>query len=64
MDIKDIKERAKKEVKLTQNTEVLKDIFQKYLGKKGEVTHILRSLKSLPESKKKKQGQAANEVCA
>jgi len=41
---------------------VLKDLEIKYLGRKGELTKILRSLKDLSEKEKKEIGQLANEI--
>jgi len=62
MDLKDIQKRAEKEISAAQNLEVLNEISKKYLGKKGELTQVLRSLKDLPVAKRKKQGSSANEV--
>jgi phenylalanyl-tRNA synthetase alpha chain len=41
---------------------VLKDLEIKYLGRKGELTNILRGLKDLSEKEKKEVGQLANEI--
>ncbi|MBU1045806.1 phenylalanine--tRNA ligase subunit alpha [Patescibacteria group bacterium] len=61
-DLKDIKNRAEKEVSSARNNETIRQVFQKYLGKKGEVTLILRSLKDLPEKKRKEIGKLANAI--
>ena len=61
MDIEQIKNRAEKEIKSVQNIEELKNISQKYLGKKGEITLILRLLKDLSEQEKKKKGAIVNQ---
>jgi len=62
MDLKNLKNRAEKEISLAKNLETLNEISKKYLGKKGEITLVLRSLKDLPISERKKQGQLANEI--
>ncbi|MBU3918399.1 phenylalanine--tRNA ligase subunit alpha [Patescibacteria group bacterium] len=62
MDLKDLKNRAEKEISLAQNLEALNEISKKYLGKKGEITLVLRSLKDLPITERKKQGQLANQI--
>ncbi len=61
MDINALKNRAEKDLKSVQNIEDLKRISQKYLGKKGEITRILRSLKNLPEERKKRKGKLVNQ---
>jgi len=61
MDIQKIKNRAEKEIKSVKNIEELKEISQKYLGKKGEVTLVLRLLKNLPEQEKREKGKVVNE---
>lgn len=42
--------------------QVLKDVEVKYLGRKGELTQILRSLSELAEEEKKDIGLLANEI--
>jgi phenylalanyl-tRNA synthetase alpha chain len=61
MEIQEIKNRAEKEIKSVQNIEELRNISQKYLGKKGEITLILRSFKDLSEEEKKKKGKTINQ---
>jgi len=61
MDIQEIKNRAEREIKSVQNIEELKKISQKYLGKKGEITLVLRSLKDWSEQEKKKNGKIVNQ---
>jgi phenylalanyl-tRNA synthetase alpha chain len=60
MDLKDIKKRAENEISLAQDFNQLKDIEKKYLGKKGELTQVLRSLKDLSVDDKKKIGKESN----
>jgi len=61
-NLKLLKNRAQKEIKEAQNLAELNQIFQKYLGKRGELTQILRSLKKLPKAKRVKVGKSANDL--
>ncbi|MCX6738285.1 MAG: phenylalanine--tRNA ligase subunit alpha [Candidatus Parcubacteria bacterium] len=61
-DLKNIKILAEKEINSARNSEEIKQIFQKYLGKNGEVTRVLRSLKNLDENKKRSIGKLANQI--
>jgi phenylalanyl-tRNA synthetase alpha chain len=60
--INDIKNQAEKELKEAETSKVLADIFNKYLGKKGIITQILRSIKDLPKEAKNEVGQKANDL--
>jgi len=62
MNLKNLKIKAEKEVKQAKNLKELDGVFKKYLGKKGEITQILRSLKNLPEKERKKKGKLANQI--
>ncbi len=62
MDLKKLKITAQKDIKSAQNLAELNNVFKKYLGKKGELTRILRSLKDLPIKKRKTQGKLANQI--
>ena len=62
MELKTLEKKAEKEIDSAQNLKELDDIYKKYLGKKGEITRILRSLKNLPQKKRKKTGQLANKT--
>ena len=62
MDIKKLEITARKDIKSAKNLKDLDDIFKKYLGKKGELTLILRSLKNLPIKERKTQGKIANQI--
>ena len=62
MDIKELKISAREEIKSARDLDALNKIFKKYLGKQGELTLILRSLKNLPDKERKEQGRVANEV--
>jgi len=60
--LKTLKNRVQKEIKKTDNLKELNAIFNKYLGKRGEITRILRSLEKLPKTKRVKVGRKANEI--
>ncbi len=62
MDIKELKKRAENDIKTASSLEVLDEISKKYLGKKGEITQVLRSLKDLPIEERKEQGLLANQI--
>jgi len=59
---KSLKIKAGKEIKEAEDLKQLDDVFKKYLGKKGEITQILRSLKDLSEKERKKTGKSANRI--
>jgi len=62
MDVKKLQKRAEKDIKSAKSLEVLNKISKKYLGKKGEIIQVLRSLKDLPIKERKKQGQLTNQI--
>jgi len=62
IDLKSLKNKAEKEIEKTKDLKSLNEVFSKYLGKKGELVLILRSLKKLPKAKKAKIGKEANEI--
>ena len=62
IDLKSLKKQASKDIDLTQDLKELNEVFKKYLGKKGELTQILRSIEKLPKAKKIKIGKEANEL--
>lgn len=57
-----IKKRAKEEAEKSGNSEELKKVYKKYLGKQGELSRILRSIKNLSQSERKSIGKSANEA--
>lgn len=59
-DLKALKSRVQKDLKKAQNLKDLDSVFKKYLGRKGELSLVLRSLKKLPPKKRKEIGQKAN----
>ncbi|MBU0476531.1 phenylalanine--tRNA ligase subunit alpha [Patescibacteria group bacterium] len=62
MDLKIIKNQAQKDISKTKNLKELNEVFKKYLGKRGELTQVLRTLKNLPEKKRVNIGKEANEL--
>jgi phenylalanyl-tRNA synthetase alpha chain len=57
-----IKEKALKEIAQAKDFKKLEGIYRQYLGRKGELTKVLRSLKDLSEKERKERGQLANQV--
>lgn len=60
--LKALKNRVKKDVGYAQNLKELDAIFRSYLGKKGELTQVLRSLSKLGKAERLKIGKEANEL--
>jgi len=59
-DFGELKNRADNEIEASANLQELDAIFRKYLGKSGELTHFLRSLKDLPDFERREAGLKAN----
>lgn len=57
-----IRETAQKTLEETRTLDALEEIRIAYLGRKGALTLILRSLKNLPAQEQKKIGQEANQL--
>jgi len=62
VNLKTLKNRARKEIKKTDNLKELNEVFKKYLGKRGELTRIFRSLEKLPKAKRIRIGKKVNEL--
>lgn len=62
MDIKELRTSAREDIKSARDSDELNKIFKRYLGKQGELTLILRSLKNLPDKQRKEQGRIANNI--
>lgn len=60
--LQDIKERAQREIEEVLESERLKEVQVKYLGKKGEITQVLRSMGSLSKGERPVIGNLANQV--
>ena len=58
--LKSLQNKAKKEIKKAKDLKELDQIFRKYLGKKGEITFLLKSLKKIPKRKRAKMGREIN----
>lgn len=52
--------KAKKDINQAANLQELDEVFRRYLGRAGELTRILRSLKDLPEKERRTLGKEAN----
>ena len=62
IDLKLLKKQAKKEIQIAKDLKELDRVFKKYLGKRGQLTQVLKSLKNLPVEKRVKIGKEANEI--
>jgi len=62
INLKNLKIQAKEEIEKASDLKELDEIFNKYLGKKGELTLILKSLAQLPKAKRARIGSQANEL--
>lgn len=61
-DVKELKIRAIKELNLVQNLKELDKVFRTFLGRKGELTSILRSLSKLSPKERAQIGKEANQL--
>jgi len=61
IDLKLIKKEAEKEIELVGDLKSLNEVFNKYLGKKGEINLVLKSLERLPKEKRARIGREINE---
>jgi phenylalanyl-tRNA synthetase alpha chain len=59
-----LKARAIEELETARDTAPLEPWRTRYLGRRGELTHVLRGLGALPAEERPRAGQAANEVKA
>lgn len=62
MNLKDIKEKAAKEIEQARSKDELFEIEVRYLGRKGELTEVLKQLGSLSIEDRKKTGAEANKL--
>lgn len=62
LQLDDLIKRAKDEVEVAKNLKDLEDLRIKYLGKKGEITQVLRGMSSLSPEERPLAGKAANEA--
>ncbi|MFH1036923.1 MAG: phenylalanine--tRNA ligase subunit alpha [Patescibacteria group bacterium] len=61
-NLKILKNQIKKGIDSAKDEKELNDILKEYMGKKGHLTLILRSLERLPKAKRAKIGKEANEL--
>lgn len=61
-DINQIRSAALSAIKSTDSAEALKDVERDYLGKKGQVTGLLKGVKDLSIEEKKSFGKAVNDL--
>ena len=62
MDSTLLKNRVTSEVQSAQNLEALEEVFRRYLGKNGEFTQILRSLRGLDQEERIRVGRETNDL--
>ncbi|PIR02664.1 MAG: phenylalanine--tRNA ligase subunit alpha [Candidatus Nealsonbacteria bacterium CG_4_9_14_0_2_um_filter_37_38] len=62
INLRVLKNQTQKEIEKAENLKELDEIFKKYLGKRGELTQVLRLLEKLPKTKRVKIGREANEL--
>lgn len=62
LDLNILKIELEKDLKNSRNLRELDEVYRKYLGKKGKISLILRSLKEFPEKKRAEIGKVANEL--
>lgn len=60
--IESIKDAALREVQVAENAEILEGVRVKYLGRKSELTEVLKGLKDMTGEERKEIGQIANVV--
>jgi phenylalanyl-tRNA synthetase alpha chain len=61
-NIEQVKEDALKELETASDRKQIDDLSVRYLGRKGIVTQLLRSVSKLPEEKRPEAGRKANEI--
>ena len=62
--IKQIKEKAEELLKNAKDSKILNDLKVEFLGKKGELTSVLRGMKELSAEERPKIGEFVNKVKA
>lgn len=61
-ELKDMEQQAKDKISAAENLDQLEKIRVEFLGKKGNLTTILRKMGQLPEDERPKIGKLANEI--
>jgi len=62
IDLKLLKKEAEKEINSACDLQSLNEVSNKYSGKKGKLTLVLKSLASLPKAKRAKVGAEVNDI--
>ncbi|MFH1714473.1 MAG: phenylalanine--tRNA ligase subunit alpha [Candidatus Nealsonbacteria bacterium] len=62
ISLKLLKSQAQKEISQSSDLVRLNEVFKTYLGKKGELTFVLKSLSKLPQKTRLKVGEEANTI--
>ncbi len=57
-----IKQKAIEEINQANDLKKLEEVFRIYLGRKGKLTEVLRSLKDISEKERKAKGKLANQI--
>lgn len=60
--LKQIKKSFEQEIEKIKDRKALEDLETKYLGRKGELTQVLKGVKDLAEEQKKEAGALANQI--
>ena len=60
--LKEIRDKVTEAVKNAGTLEIINDLRVKVIGKKGELTEIMKSMKDIPNEEKPKFGQLVNEL--
>jgi len=63
-ELEQLRRDAEARLAQAENSEAIKSWYSEFLGRKGRLTSVLRSLGSLPKAKRAQVGKAANEVKA
>ncbi len=63
-DVTRLKQEALEQIDKADSAERLTEVQVRYLGRKGAITAVLKSLKDLPLDEKKQTGAAANQARA
>lgn len=62
MELAQLLENAKRELKKAKDSKELNDLRVKFLGKSGEVTQLLKNMKDIADDKRREYGQAVNKL--
>ena len=57
-----LKQTILKKIEKAKDLKSLEDIYRRFLGRKGELTGVLRSLKDLPEKERREKGRLATQI--